>query len=127
MEGISCMSNQLPEGPFKWRTRKGEFVSPCDMQTRHLSSTLLMIWNHSAPPTMSVRPGKKYAFPEFYTTSYMSSAFKAIWDELTTRTDLSLCQYTDMLRLRRLIEQFMYSSNERPILLKELPGRSVDV
>ena len=72
---------------FQWRTRTGEFLDPKQMEARHLFYTLRMIWNHSAPEELKIRPYKRYRFSVFYTPEYMKKAVHALMNELSTRID----------------------------------------
>lgn len=75
---------------FQWRDCHGEFHSPTEMETRHLFFTLKMIWNHSAPEHMKLKPYKKYSFGPGYTAEYMRKAVKALSAELKTRNNIEL-------------------------------------
>jgi len=82
---------------FKWRSRGGEFHKTKDMETRHLFYTLKMIWNHSAPEKLRLKPYREYYFSEFYQPEYMKDAVEAILAELNKRTDLCK-EYRDVLK-----------------------------
>lgn len=75
---------------FQWRDSHGRFHSPIEMETRHLFFTLKMIWNHSAPEHMKLKPYKKYSFGPGYTAEYMLKAIKALSAELKTRDNIEL-------------------------------------
>ena len=75
---------------FQWRDRTGTFHDPRRMETRHLFFTIRMIWNHSAPVYMQIKPYKKYSFGPFYTREYMKDAVKFLAEELRTREDISV-------------------------------------
>jgi hypothetical protein len=81
------MKLQQIEG-FMWRDRQGTFHKPENMTTQHVFFTLRMIWNHSAPLGMRIKPYKQYNFGSFYTKDYMITAVYALAEELSTRTDL---------------------------------------
>lgn len=74
---------------FKWRDQKGTFHDPGTMSTHHLFYVLLMVWNHSVPEKMKLRPFREYLFGSFYTGEYMKETVKVLGAELDTRTDLS--------------------------------------
>ena len=76
------------KAPFLWRTRGGAFVTPADMETRHLYFTVRMIWNHSVPDQYKLKPYTRYTFCSFYVSGYMSEAIKNMLVELSTRQDL---------------------------------------
>jgi len=76
------------EKGFQWRARTGEMFSPCDMETRHLFFTVLMIWNHSCPPEQRIWKTQKYYFTEFYTPKYMLTALVNLLVELSIRGDI---------------------------------------
>ena len=75
---------------FQWKDRNDVFHYPCDMETRHIFYTLKMIWNHSVPENMKLKPYKKYRFSPFYTAKYMKVAVKCLIAELKTRNDIEL-------------------------------------
>ncbi|RLC88494.1 MAG: hypothetical protein DRJ03_02485 [Chloroflexi bacterium] len=90
---------------FRWRTRKGVFVQPANMETRHLFFTLRMIWNHSAPEEMHLHPFQKYEFTEYYTVAYMRKAVRACVIELKRRTDLTHYYESQLATIYRYLSQ----------------------
>lgn len=87
--GLAPVSERGLRPGWKWRERTGVFVSPTDMETRHLFYTLRMIWNNSQPARMHVgHPVRLYSFRPFYTPRYFAEAIVAIGAELLTRTDM---------------------------------------
>lgn len=76
-------------GSFRWKDRDDVFHNPECMETRHIFFTLRMIWNHSAPKEMVIKPYKKYVFDDYYTKDYMIEAVKHLSYELSKRSDLS--------------------------------------
>lgn len=73
---------------FLWWDRHGKLHAPADMSTKHVFFTLRMIWNHSAPKNMQIRPFKPYDFRPFYTKAYMIAAVYALVTELDKRDDM---------------------------------------
>ena len=74
---------------FRWRDRHANWYNPREMETRHVFYTLKMIWNHSAPDHLKLKPYNHYRFGKPYTTEYMRLAVRALMAELRTRTDLA--------------------------------------
>jgi len=77
------------EREFEWRDQKGVFHKVEDMETRHLYYTLRMIWNHSVPEEMKLKPYKRYQFDCFYTPQYIAIAVRKMMRELIKRTDIT--------------------------------------
>lgn len=73
---------------FKWRDRTGNFHKVSEMETRHLYYTLRMIWNHTMPEEVKLKPYNAYDFSPFYTAEYMTEAIHHIGTELFKRTDI---------------------------------------
>lgn len=73
---------------WTWRDTKGQFHEPATMETRHLFYTLRMIWNHSMPESVRLRPYRHYDFGPFYTAEYLQHALLHIGRELLQRSDL---------------------------------------
>lgn len=73
---------------FKWRDRHGEFHIVGAMETRHLFHVFRMIWNHSAPENMKLRPFHQYSFGPTYTAKYLETAVFQIYCELEIRPDM---------------------------------------
>jgi len=71
--------------PFQWRDRNGDFHDVAKMETRHLFYTVRMIWNHTVPDFLKLRPYIEYTFNPFYTPEYMYNAVEAILNELASR------------------------------------------
>ena len=87
---LQDMISFIKPARFQWRDRTGVFHNPKDMETRHLFFTIRMIWNHSAPEYMRIKPYNKYSFGDFYTREYMRDAVKFLAKELGTRKDASV-------------------------------------
>lgn len=77
---------------FVWVTANKRVLTPKSMSTNHLFSTIIMIWNHSAPDQFKITPYKKYVFHSIYTPTYMSQAVTHMYNELSTRDDLTASQ-----------------------------------
>ena len=75
---------------FQWLDQYGQRHYPKNMETRHLFYTLRMIWNHSAPEELKLKPYIKHTFSTFYTPEYMRNAIKALMAELSKRDDTEL-------------------------------------
>lgn len=73
---------------FLWKDSKERFHDPKKMRTKHLFFTLRMIWNHSMPEQMKLRPYMEYTFSEYYTVEYIITAISVIGKELLSRKDL---------------------------------------
>jgi hypothetical protein len=58
------------------------------METRHLFYTVRMIWNHSAPKELKLRPYQKYNFSEFYSHDYIAGCIRNMLTELLCRSDI---------------------------------------
>lgn len=83
---------------FQWVDHEGVRHDPQQMNTHHLFYTLRMIWNHSAPSQLKIRPYKKYThFKKMYTNAYMKLAVKAIILELAQRPWEEKKHYTEQL------------------------------
>lgn len=82
------MQNKIDK-TFKWKDRFEDFHYPCEMNTNHIFYTVLMIWNHSQPEELKIKPYEKYSFPDFYSNEYMILAFKNLFVELLNRNDLT--------------------------------------
>lgn len=74
---------------FRWRSRKGVFHLPEEMETHHLFYTILMIWNHSVPPELRIGRYTRYEFGRFYSPEYMADAVRHLARELVNRKDLT--------------------------------------
>lgn len=83
------LKRNLPDKKFKWRTKGGEFYKPHNMTTHHLFFTIRMIWNHSVPEHMQIKPFKKYILSDFYDREYLIKAVYNLALELSTRDDLT--------------------------------------
>jgi len=70
---------------FRWRARNGRKYLPSEMDTHHLYYTLRMIWNHSAPEHLKIRPYKKYIFQQYYSEDYIKEAVRVLLYELVSR------------------------------------------
>lgn len=92
---------------FRWRDRKGNFHNPQDMHTRHLFYIVRMIWNHSAPYALRLRPYKSYYFTEFYTPEYMITAIKVLFPELMNRSNRLPFMNMDIELMRDRMEKFL--------------------
>lgn len=86
---LARIEESLASAPFLWRTRRGEFISPKNMQTSHLFFTVRMIWNHTVPEELKLRPYNEYTFDANYSKEYMAKAAECMLKELATRTDLT--------------------------------------
>lgn len=85
--------------PFRWRDRKGNFHYVTDMDSRHLFYTVRMIWNHSAPENVKLKPYKKYNFSKFYSNKYMANAIRCMTKELSLRDDLNEIWVNELLHM----------------------------
>ena len=87
----STGSKTLSRG-FLWRDRHGDDHSIFDMETSYVFFVLRMIWNHSTPDHMRMKPYKFYDnlfnHPHF-TNAYVKAATIAMIMELSTRDDLT--------------------------------------
>lgn len=88
-----------PDPSFIWLDRHGNSTRVSNMRTDHLVFTLRMIWNHSAPEDLKLRPYTQYSFSPFYTTDYMRSAVSSMLAELVTRKDMSPGRREDFMRI----------------------------
>jgi len=79
---------QASEG-FVWIGKGGVPYLPVEMETSHLFFTVRMIWNHSAPENMKIKPYKRYLFGPTYTNEYMLSAIASLLRELCRRDDMT--------------------------------------
>ena len=86
---IVADGEQFAIANFRWRDRHGNWFNPREMETRHVFYTLRMIWNHSAPEHLKLKPYNRYRFGKPYTTEYMRLAVRALLAELRTRMDLA--------------------------------------
>lgn len=79
----SSSSNQ-----FLWREPSGQYISPKQMNTRHLFSTLVAIWNYVSPVEHQIEPFLSINFKDHYTPLYLKKAIHAIHAELNLRPNL---------------------------------------
>lgn len=87
---LNNLKNLKVEKDFEWRDKCNEYHSPCDMSTSHIFFTLRMIWNHSVPEHMQLRPFIRYTFDtSTYTRGYIRKAIRALLFELIQREDLT--------------------------------------
>lgn len=85
----NSLSNSVKEvKEFMWRDQRNNLHPVSSMHTRHLCSTLKMIWNHTVPELYKLRPFKRYSFSTFYTREYMIEAVRTMMEELAKRDDL---------------------------------------
>ena len=94
--------------PFLWKDSINKFHRPEDMRTDRIFYILRMIWNHSVPNDMQLKPFKRYKFSSFYSEEYMKLAIRALLYELTKRDDLTsyfikclnlMCNYRKMIAM----------------------------
>ncbi|MCP4552479.1 MAG: hypothetical protein GY834_10670 [Bacteroidetes bacterium] len=76
------------------------------METRHLFYTLKMIWNHTVPEEMQLKPFKKYRLN--MSKDYLKDAVSCMVTELNTRRNLEL-YITEIIK----IENYRLILNER--------------
>ena len=76
------------DAAFAWRDREGNFLRPSQMPSKRLFYTWKMIWNHACPPELRYWDDHRYEFGSFYTPEYMLQAFRCLYLELKTRSDL---------------------------------------
>lgn len=83
---------RTPDTPgWKWRTAKGTFTAPADMETSHLYNALRLAWNWISPPEVKIPGGSGCAVThKFYTPQYLTQAVYCLLLELDTRTDRSI-------------------------------------
>ncbi|MER1940620.1 hypothetical protein ABS755_07920 [Castellaniella sp. FW104-16D08] len=99
MDSITIKNQQEAQTGWAWRTRHGERVQPCDMETRHLFFTLRMIWHNTMPRDAWIMDAPRlYTFGPSYTDEYMLEGIKHLTIELVTRKDMSKA-WADELRL----------------------------
>ncbi len=97
----TTLSNQ-----YQWRDRKGNLYLPSEMETKHLFFTLLMIWNHSVPDIMRIKPYQKYQFNKFYTEEYIRDSVRHIFKELTTRKDINPIFTSKLHQIKTKINEY---------------------
>lgn len=88
---------------WKWRDRQGYFHEVFDMKTSHLFFTLRMIWNHTMPEDVKLKPYRCYNFSAYYTNKYMKEAIFNIGAELFKRTDLSQTQLAELQYMAQVV------------------------
>jgi hypothetical protein len=74
---------------FMWKTKDGRLLHVTQMGTHHLYSIVKMLWNHTAPDHLQLKPFKQYRLGPRFTHEYTSKAVRHIVKELATRTDLT--------------------------------------
>ena len=79
-------SIKLPAEGFRWRTREGQRLDPCNMDTRHLFNTISMIWNHVMPADAATHSYRAYSFGPTYTQAYLTAAIITMLPELLSRS-----------------------------------------
>lgn len=85
---------------FKWKTSKDEYISPVEMETRHLFFTIRMIWNHTMPEMYRSKHYRHYRLGSFYTQEYLLSAIHALLGELSLRKDIHPSWQVDIDSMR---------------------------
>ena len=96
---------------------------PKDMGTSHIFYTIRMIWNHTVPEHLKIRPFRGYNFSPFYTVEYMEQAMAVLSEELARRGSLSI-DYTPLIEqvnkyLSVLVsKQLMQDATEETPLIK---------
>lgn len=91
---------------WRWKTNANEFLRPSVMHTRHLHHTLVMIWHHNMPPEAQIRPYyRHYSFGPFYSDEYMKQAISVMARELSTRTDLTKGQRSELAKMARYLNK----------------------
>lgn len=99
MNDIKIKEQQGVQAGWAWRTRHGEHIQPCDMETRHLFFTLRMIWHNTMPRDAWVMDAPRlYTFGPSYTDEYMLEGIRHLTAELAVRKDMSKA-WADQLRL----------------------------
>ena len=93
---------------FVWKDQRNQFHVPCHMATRHLFFTLRMIWNHSVPYGLQLRPFKMYTFSSYYTRDYILQAIKCLSAELLTRDDIDPSWWSDLGVIKKHIDSLNY-------------------
>jgi hypothetical protein len=89
MGEVALAAETRPGHAFRWRDRAGRMHAPEKMETRHVFFTLRMIWNHSAPERLKLRPFRRYTgFDASYSPDYMRRAVRALVAEASGRGDL---------------------------------------
>lgn len=101
---------------FRWRDARGRFHSPARMATRHLFYTLRMIWNHTMPEHVKLRPYHEYEFSADYTVEYMRDAVFALGAALLSRPDLDPRWQRELDQMRDAL-----ASSSSAILTAETP------
>lgn len=75
---------------WQWRTSRGIYIYPREMETRHLFFSLRMIWNHTMPEEAHIPEGMRYShFGPYYTEEYLKQAVKELSSELSKRNDMT--------------------------------------
>lgn len=82
---------------FRWIDRKGGKHLVRDMDTHHLFFSLRMIWNHSVPEHLQLKPFIQYSLNR--TVEYLKVAVLALACELITRNDLNPEWEADILHM----------------------------
>lgn len=91
-----------------WCTSAGAKMSPADMETKHIYSTIRLLWNSYMPRPLSVGTYKAVWFnPELYTAEYLSAIIPALYSELLTRDNLLASHKAELanMQLDKLLAQ----------------------
>ncbi len=89
----------------RWLTHDKGSIKPKEMATTHLFNTIKMIWNHTVPEDMKLKPYKKYKIDtRVYTHSYISQILRLLLQELSTRSDTELIM-RDMIRIDNMMKK----------------------
>lgn len=113
----SCSSNLLSKvtGEFKWIGSDYVEYDPTEMETRHLFYTLKMIWNHSAPEHLKIRPYRKYNFDtKVYTKEYIKKAVRCLSKELSSRDDMSPMYIEVLGNIMSSIDEYIQGETNGP-------------
>ena len=81
---------------FHWRTQEGEVLTPPEMETSHIFNCVRMIFNHTAPEEMKLRPFKHWPSWEDVPAIQKRVCVMAFLTELSRRTDLNPSQLSQL-------------------------------
>lgn len=93
---LSESSKPVKSDGFKWKDQYGKFWDLADMRTDHLYYVIRMVWNHSAPDHLKLKPYKSYKFGNYYSVEYIKVAVEHMWKELSTRPNLTYKMKADL-------------------------------
>jgi hypothetical protein len=92
------------QAPFYWQDRFGELHAVNEMETGYLFNCLKMMWNHTVPSHMRLRPYKHWTLngERFHDRGWKEYAVRSMWNELVKRDDLTEFMKSTLFRMHTM-------------------------